>query len=560
MKTSPALLKRVTDLLDASNALMAKEGVEARVSFLASAYGPRKRGTDEGMSFSPSKDSIIHVNEVHPIVRQANASLYSKDPDIIVKPRSAQWNDSAKKQELFANWAARRQDHHREITLALTSANLFHYGVIKLGVGAKGLPSLTYTHPLSFRGDPTQEMFEPESGRWCAFKYKRSLSALRASGLYEEDELDKVGEHLIKQEGSGWSEETTPVWLWENYLYERVEGKRKLLIVTGIADSSLIIREEPFTDVAGLPCRILQFAPSFNSYFPISPVELWIDQQIELNAIRSNQLIHSDRAQRKILYQDGMFDPEEIAKFESVEPLVAIATKGGKESAWIMEQANLNADVYQAEERIKGDIQRISGVGDMHIGGNQNAASRSATEASIVESSLRLRSTDRQDYFQRFLQSVYHGFLKLAQERLSEPMQIKIMDGYWVPIDKESLKGETDVEISVGSTMASDRKSEWDQALAVYEQLSQNPLIDPQKPLMYLLGKLPDIKDANSWLASPVLPPMAPAGVPGMPPGAPPGMPPMGVPPLPGNAPPLAPPGASPLQFASLLRGEVGGA
>ena len=550
------LLSRCEAFLTMSKALQQKESLEPRIALIASLYNRRKNGSD---SDKEADGSVIHVNKVNPITQRLVASLYGRRPDIIVKPRAPQWEQNAQKAELYLNWEARTEDHARELTLTLTAASMFPYGVVKLGVGDKGRPNLTYTHPISFRADPTRESFEPERGRWCAFRYKRSLSAMRASGLYREEVLDELAAKQMKLNGSEWSEETTPIWLWEHYLFEQVEGKRALLIVVSTEEFDTLIRVDRFSHVAGLPCRVLQFLPSFDQHFPIGPVELWLDQQRELNALRSNQLIHSDRSQRKLLYKSGDFDESEIAKFESTEPLVAIETKGNpREAAAYIEQANLNADVYQAEERILRDIQESSAVGDMHLGGSPNIGSRSATEASIMESSLRLSSSLRQDTFERFLQSVYRGFLNLAQERLDEDIQVKVMDGQWLALGKDEIMCDADVDINVSSTMPSDRKTEWEQGVELVTTVFGNPvmapLINPTKALLYLLSKRPDIKNAMDWLNPGVMNPagMVPPGMPPGPPGmAPPGMPGMG-PGMPPGMPPGAPPGP-PMDLNALL-------
>src|ERR1051326_6002098 len=436
------LVKRMTNFLQMSDTLQKKENLESRCAALAKAYSFKNQKED---LFSMRKDSLVHVNKVHPIVRTSVATQYGKRPDIIVKPRLPQFEQNANTSELFLNYAARRHDHSREIALALTSACLFPYGVLKLGVGDEGMPTITYSHPLSFRADPTREMFEPEFGRWCAFKYKRSLSAMRASGLYEDDLLDQLAAQQIKIGGASFSEETTPIWVWEGYLYEQVEGKTALLQCTLPHEADFLIREKPFTDVAGLPCRVLQYVPSFDAHFPISPVELFMDQQRELDAMRSNQLIHSDRAQRKVIVRDDAFDDDELAAWmESTESFATIKTTSNdaRTAAAMLETGNMSADIYEVERRIVNDIQEIAAVGDAQIGGTPNTGSRSATEASIMESNLHLRSSDRQDVFERFLISVYSGFLKLAQERLKVDLQLKIMGDQWAPVSRRDLEGE----------------------------------------------------------------------------------------------------------------------
>lgn len=518
-----ALGKTLDSFLTASNTILQKEGLESRVRFLAESYGSSRSEQDIGWGFP--KDTVIRVNKVHPIVRTQVATLYAKRPEFVARPATAESEGNVRFVEPFCNYLSRQQDQSNEIVLAATSASLFPYGVLKVGMdeGPRGLPWISWVPCLSFRGDPTMESFDPEHGRWCAFRYKKTIAQMRVSGLYDQDKLDELAAKHMGASGS-FSEDTDPVWLWEHYVYVSVEGRDRLLVVVESQDDNLRIREDKFTDVIGLPCRVLQFTPSFDRHFPVAPPELWIEQQKELNAIRSNQLVHSDRAQRKLIYDETKItDPQEVLKFESVEPLVAIAAKGGvRDAAGFVEQANLNSDVYQVEARINNDIQEIAGVGEIHLGGQTNTGSRSATEASIVENTLRLRSSDRQDVFERFLERVMSAQLTLAQERMSPWLQLKITNEEWPTVSKDELKGRFTIILSAGSTLPTDRKGEWEKAKELFAMFKGDPEISQPKLKRYVLTKQGDIKDTGDWFVSAPLPappqpsPSSPGGTPGL--------------------------------------------
>ena len=337
----------LNDNLTNANLILQKENIERRVNNLAKLYNTKPRVGGEIPNFGEPDDPIIRVNKIYPNVRTSIASMFAKSPEVLVRPRNQNGQDAARRAELLLNYLTYFMKYPKEIRLALTSARLFHYGVMKLGMRDKAglrLPSMEYWHPLSVRFDPHLEQFFPEDGRWCAFKFKRTIAALRDNKDYAEKDVDALAAKMMEKGGDSFSEEKTEIVLWEHYLKQG----NKITICTGEfdGDGSVYIREGDFTAVAGLPIRVLTFAPAYDGWFPISPVEQFLDLQVEMNALFSQLLVHASRAARKFLYDKNKIDVTEREKFQSVEDQTAIAVDGSPRDVCVpLESAALSTDI-----------------------------------------------------------------------------------------------------------------------------------------------------------------------------------------------------------------------
>lgn len=515
----------LNDNLTAANIILERERMPRRIERLARLYNIKPKVDAPG----EDPEAIIRVNLVYPNVRTALSSIAAKNPEYLVRPRNELSVDFARNAELMLNYVTSYMKYSREFRHCLTNARLFHYGVVKLGMEKKNgmeLPGIESWHPLSVRFDPHLEHFYPEDGRWVAFKFKKTIAALRENSFYKEKDLDTLAAKYMEKDGETFSEEKTEIILWEHYLKEG----NKILVFTGEFEGSesTWIREGEFTNVIGLPSRVLTFSPAFDGWFPLSPVEQWIDIQMEFNALFSQLLVHASRAARKYGYDMTKVPEEERRGFESTEDGVFIGVRGSvREAIQAIEHAPLSTDIYALNQRLEQLVQQISGIGSLQMGAIPQTGSRSATEASIVQNNLSLRASDNQEVWEEFVAEVGQAVLNLAQAHMKGDLWMKITNAQWVQMTREQIVGDMDVRVSAGSTMPTDRQQEWGKAQELFTMFNNDPLINQIKLRNYTLSKQGDIRDITEWIQTP--PPMP--GLPGMPgmegAGMPPGMPPM---------------------------------
>ena len=522
-----AVQQRLVRLFEHADKVYKNEEIDARIENLSLLYESSKPGVTEG--------SVVHVNKVYPRVRTAMSSLFGKRPEIIVRPRRAEDIRAASDAEVLLNYMTRALKLSRELRDWLFWARLGMYGAMKLGMTTwhdLKMPTFFAHDPRSVRVDVTQGRFRPEEGAWQAFRYQKSVAELRASGLYREEAINEIMDTRPGSHEES-TEETTEVMIWEQYIRERVEGRKAILVVTSVhqvqtqtlsPDSWKWIREEPFTDVAGLPGRFLAFIPSTRKVLPVSPIELWMSQQTEINAFRTQKLLHAERSNRKRIYDATAFIPEESAKFEDPNPDLYIAATPTRQASLrdaIIEEpmTTVSPDVYTGELEADNTITEIDGIGSAQLSSElPKRGSTSATRDAIMDHALRLRMSDNQEIFDEALEDAYQGLLNLAQVHMDGALVVKLLGQDQRRISKAEIKGDLDVILSFGSTTARDAEREWQEARELFELFRGDPDINQVRLKRYVLQKRKDIKDADQWIvpAMPAMPPPVP-GLPGVP-------------------------------------------
>ena len=219
----------------------------------------------------------------------------------------------------------------------------------------------------------------------------------------------------------------------------------------------------------------------------------------------------------------------------------------------------LSPDIYNVENYLKDDMRVASMLTDFQRG--LAVKTPSATEASIIEQSSRLRVDEGLDIVADMVERVMTNAFKLRQEYTTGEVVIPIIGEMNLPVweqfaayTREQIQGEYEITIDYGSTQKKDadyEKSQWLQLAPIL----QNLVVQAQQvPQMALIGRAimraherPEDEIDGLFPQTPPAPPMAP-------PIGPQGGPPMG-PEMMGAGPG---PQISPDQLAALLGGGGG--
>lgn len=563
------LEKRCRSFLEHADRVWKKEDMQSRIDILSSYYH-RGHGAPD-----PDPD-IVHIQEVYPRVNTRIASMHARRPEVLVKPRRVGYDQPAISSELLLNYLTRFMKYSAEFREDLFYASLYMYGVVKLGMEKRGslnLPTVRAWHPKDFRCDPTMDRFRPSEAQWHAFRYRRSLAILDASGLYDQKGLDALKETIGKDEPD-WTPETTEVWVTEHFLHPN-PGKKAVRIMVSAdgynerpfeSADCVWIRNEPWTDVIGLPGRVLAFVPSPLTWNPISPVEMWLPALKLKNLFRTLKVRAAQRSIPKILVDANAMGDTGLDQLESAAVKQIISIKNpppaGLDKAVVaMPAGDVNNDVLRGEEDAEATIQETDGASGVQLGRTESErGSTSATRDALVESNYRLRASQNQEMWEDHLEDIYQSVLNLAQAHMSGEMWLKTTGTQERRLSREEIQLDADVVLAFGSTQPKDREQERLDSRELHPLMVNNPFINQNAWHRYLLQKQGDIKDIDGMLAQ--VPPM-PMGMPGMS-GAPQGM---GMPPA---APPLdaagmtsaavegVETGQSPLSMAAMFRGQGG--
>lgn len=195
-------------------------------------------------------------------------------------------------------------------------------------------------------------------------------------------------------------------------LIEFYDIPRKKLIVFVVG------QEFPLRVVEGINIPYYQLK---NYRIPRSPYgmgeldQLWSLQQ-ELNKTRSQMITHRRRNVAKYLARENQLAEGAVDALTSEEIGAIAYVKGNTPFDDILkplEVSQLSADAYQVSDLITRDIYEISGVNE-YLRGATPAVSRTATEATIIESASNVKSTHKLRLIEKFVRKIGQHILETA--------------------------------------------------------------------------------------------------------------------------------------------------
>ena len=158
------------------------------------------------------------------------------------------------------------------------------------------------------------------------------------------------------------------------------------------------------------------------------PPDLWqvLSQQDAYNEIASMTLNHVKRFLRKYVVQRGGFDPKELAKLLSpVDGLVIEAEGDIDKVIGPIPDAPIPPDWYQVRVHNRDDHDRVSGIADFVRGVAEKVDT--ATEASLLQSNLNVRTNDTRNIMENFAEAVAAELLLIDAQTLELPRAIPVI-------------------------------------------------------------------------------------------------------------------------------------
>jgi hypothetical protein len=174
----------------------------------------------------------------------------------------------------------------------------------------------------------------------------------------------------------------------------------------------------PLRVVEKIECPLIQLG---NYIIPNNPYhmgemeQLW-ELQMELNKTRSQMITHRKRNVQKYIAQEGGLTQNAQAALQSSEVGEIVWVKGSTDPKTVivpMQVAQLSPDAYSVSDIITRDIYEISGVNE-YLRGATPAISRTATEATIIESASNVKSQHKLRQVESFVRRVGQYLIEMA--------------------------------------------------------------------------------------------------------------------------------------------------
>lgn len=391
-------------------------------------------------------------------------------------------------------------------------------------------PFVLRRSPMDVRIDPSSKNSDLSDARWIALRWVKTLDDVKKNQAYKNTDklknnssIDTNYEASTKSPSDGYVMKDAEKW-------ERVEGwelwDRKCKRVFNIVEThdEFLSDEEWPLELEGFPIENLYFNENPDELYPISDVDIIQKLQDELNRIRSLQLSHIKKiSQRKYLARANSMKQDEIEKL-TTGPDGTIAFTDGDPSTSVvpLKDANISQDIYIIARQLKDDIRTLAGVALIEQGVAQKFDT--ATEPALMAQAASVRKSERRAVFEAFIVRVVKKLGQILQQTIEKqeialnteqfnlaqkyiPSKLSKLIGEkgaqvlnpWLTVDKDTIQGEYDFDMEVGSTTPVDDMRRKQDALTLGQALTNNPFINEYEGTKRLLEAF-ETRDIDSLL------------------------------------------------------------
>ncbi|MDH4101584.1 MAG: hypothetical protein OEV28_13545 [Nitrospirota bacterium] len=496
-------------------------------------------------------DNIIYAN-----ISTIIPSISISNPKIFVIPTKKPYPGeggvmfdtvgAAAIKEVMLNYYYRKLRIKRQVRKVQYDALLGGFGVIEIGYITKtekfrddqvkevhellkaDMPFARRISPNDFLKDPESRDHLLEDAEWVAYRWVKRLEDLKSDDKYKNTKTLKTN-FTVKTDYASKSDKQE-YGNGEREDFERVEGwtiwdKREKTLVDVVEEHDKLLRERdwPLDFGDGFNCEILYFNENPDEPFPLSDVDIYIDQQDELNILQSLQVSHAKKvSQRKYIAKESAFDETELDKIErGPDGTVAVSKIDPASAITTLKDAAVSQDLYLAIQAVKNNTRQLSGVAEFEQGGAQKFDT--ATEPSLIQRGITVRRQDRRDIIEEFVVRIVSKLDKVIQQTFSDDEQIPLQRGDiemlkarapqklspavpkpeilskivgpqeimpflpWLSISKADIQGDFDFEIEAGSMQPVNDETRKRDMIALRQIMEGNPYIDPLKATRMVL-------------------------------------------------------------------------
>jgi len=261
------------------------------------------------------------------------------------------------------------------------------------------------------------------------------------------------------------------VKLYEVYMrptrkQKRNGSKGKILLLCDEQDRPLRESENSIK-AEGFPAKILMFNPVPMAQLGMSDIQTYKANADQLNAIKNIQLRNAIENSKVwvAIAKDGIDSEEDLEKIEKGDSTILLfPTDNINGKMQVASPSGMaSSELYIIDQRIKKDIESVSGVSDLKQGFLQSGE-ESAASVKIRNSGGSARPEYRRDMMNDFLKDSTKYLLQLEKQFTTIKDAVRIMGTLGVEWSdkpsKEEIQAEVDVELDVYSMIPDDPERE----------------------------------------------------------------------------------------------------
>lgn len=319
----------------------------------------------------------------------------------------------------------------------------------------------------NFFPDPSVDNAEEMS--FAAYRYETTLSELRETGKYDEEDLEELVNSLnniedsslenlrntdlsyygrsLNYESEAKANKKVTVYEYWGHLDLNGDGISESIMATIVNDKLLEITENPYPD-GKIPFIIIPFSKIPFSLWGYPIAELISDnQKVRSSLMRGfiDNVAQSNNGKKFI--KKGSLDPINKKKYEN--------NLGGLIEFNInpeMIDGNFNQlppSIFNLYELVQQEAEALSGINRMTQGIDSSALNDSATGAAIQRDMGQKRMIDIIRRYSEGLKQLFRHWIAYNKEFLTDKEVMRI-SGEFIQFKRDDISGEFDIDLTVG--------------------------------------------------------------------------------------------------------------
>ena len=274
-------------------------------------------------------------------------------------------------------------------------------------------------------------------------------------------------------------------------IHEIRDRKRERLIAIVTKDGNQVVRDvhDPF-QIEGLPFVAMHWNEDPEYFWCPSDAKIIEPQQLEINEVNTQAMLHRKIALLKILYDNNILDLDDINNLESSEVGIAVGIDGPVDESKIrILQPHIPPDLVIWKNQVLSDVRLLLGQAKQEQG-EEGSVRKSSFESQAIHAGSEIRMDEKRDAMADALGEIMRKVNQMIFKfwSVDRVAQVVGIDGarYWVNYNKESIRGEYNLKVDVESMTPHTKALKRKELIQLIQALAQNPRAN----IDYLLRQL----------------------------------------------------------------------
>ncbi len=356
------------------------------------------------------------------------------------------------------------------------------------------MPWFAAVHPSNFI--VPQNTARHEEARWSATWIRRSMEDVKV------DPRLKHGADLRPGRGQSILGDVKPKGMLEeedmvDLIQIRDTKMGRAIVLAPYASNKVLYDEDDTMQTGGrMPNYVLVFNEDDENMWGVPDSVILEPQQLELNEIRTLQMKHRRLTLMKLLYKKNTMKPDQLQKLLDGDVMAGVEIEGEMDDVQPLQVGDIPQALFSAGNEVINDVRENMGFSRNQAGNYaEGSADRTATEAQIVNEAAEIRVDERRDMVADIIVDIMTDTNKIVFDQWDNEIVDLVMGPnampVWVAFKPAMLKAaEYTLNIDPDSALPETKAAREQKAIALFERLRPNPLINPELLTKFLLHEL----------------------------------------------------------------------